>query len=170
MPDSSPFDSTIPPYKFIRVDKFTSNVSRKPALHLLTHCHSDHLLGLDSRAFNSIVLCSDDTKRLVLNTESYSGRSLYDNRLVASKKRLYKHLCIQGGEQGRSRDLLVCTSSIPALKTTCHSRTRLHCLLTNHTDSRSRMESTSRSHQSMQIIVRALSCICTHAYILSSLH
>jgi hypothetical protein len=104
---SSPFESTIPPYKFIRVDKFTNNLVKIPALHLLTHCHSDHLLGLDSKAFNSIVLCSDDTKRLVLNTEPYSDRALYDNHLIASKKKPYRHLCIQGERQGPSRDLLV---------------------------------------------------------------
>ena len=110
MPPSSHFNSSVPPYNFIRVDNFSSCPDTKVALHLLTHCHSDHLLGLDAKSFNSIVFCSNDTKLLVLNIETYAQRFLFDQRLIHNRKRPYKHLSMQAGNSGRSRDLLVCHS------------------------------------------------------------
>ena len=65
------FDGTIREFCGIRVDKFN-----KPAkLYLLTHCHSDHCVGLESKSFSTKVYCSHTTKQLLSSNSKYSHTS-----------------------------------------------------------------------------------------------
>ncbi|KAF9264590.1 hypothetical protein L218DRAFT_958303 [Marasmius fiardii PR-910] len=89
MPPGTPFNGFILPYP-IRVDDFTQTFDAK--LHLLTHTHSDHLQGLQSKSFSQKVYCSEDTKQLVLRIEEFQERNLRDKRLRAEPIRKYKHL------------------------------------------------------------------------------
>ncbi|WOO84707.1 5' exonuclease Apollo [Vanrija pseudolonga] len=99
-------------YKFplIRVDCFTSprpgttwllpnpkdpSLPWTPApnaqLFLLTHVHSDHLLGL-SNSFAGRILCSPDTKRMLLSLEAESNRVHSLNGILEVPKRKYDGL------------------------------------------------------------------------------
>ncbi|EPQ55369.1 hypothetical protein GLOTRDRAFT_61337, partial [Gloeophyllum trabeum ATCC 11539] len=114
MPPGSPYNSFVVPYS-IRVDEFTSSpsISTVPALHLLSHTHSDHIVGLSAKSFASIVVCSADAKEMLLRHEVYYERSLRDNEFRSESVRTFKHLKVdpvvsQDGQvyyQG-SRDLL----------------------------------------------------------------
>ena len=113
MPAASPFNATIPPYSFIRVDNFHNNLPRdtRVALHLLTHAHADHILGLEAKAFASRVLCSADTKQLLLNNEKYRDRELLDKGQKVQRTKPYSHLQFHtppmSNNHALSRDLLV---------------------------------------------------------------
>lgn len=61
------FDGCIHEFPGICVDKFNSGGS----IHLLTHCHADHLLGLDAKSFGQKVYCSKITKELLLLNDKY---------------------------------------------------------------------------------------------------
>jgi hypothetical protein len=131
MPDSSPFDASVPPYSFIRIDKFTKPASTT-ALHLLTHCHSDHLSGLGAKTFNSIALCSKDTRRIVLNLETYKNRALYAAALLEEKDKHkpYRNLRVRPGKNdGRSRDLLVCLLQSCICQLTSADSTAFRCAI-----------------------------------------
>jgi glyoxylase-like metal-dependent hydrolase (beta-lactamase superfamily II) len=85
-----------------------------PTLHLLTHTHSDHVVGLSSKSFGYTVVCSPDAKEMLLKHEVYAERSLYENGMKGEKNRTFTHLKIDPMKQldGRisyknSRDLLV---------------------------------------------------------------
>ncbi|KAJ8693504.1 hypothetical protein PTI98_008491 [Pleurotus ostreatus] len=80
MPPGTPFSSLIPPYSNIRVDLFTDPTAngKPPALHLLTHTHSDHIVGLSSKSFAQPIVCSPDAKEMLLRHELYKERALFD--------------------------------------------------------------------------------------------
>ncbi|KAF4564795.1 hypothetical protein EYR40_010966 [Pleurotus pulmonarius] len=80
MPPGTPFSSLIPPYSNIRVDLFTDATAngKPPALHLLTHTHSDHIVGLSSKSFAQPIVCSPDAKEMLLRHELYKERALFD--------------------------------------------------------------------------------------------
>ncbi|KAL4081024.1 beta-lactamase-like protein [Scleroderma citrinum] len=118
MPPGSPYHSFALPYP-IRVDNFTDTTDdlpspyNRPALHLLTHTHSDHLTGLASKSFGHRIVCSPDAKEMLLRHEVYAERSLYDREYRAERTRTYGHLKIDpsvmpNGEKfyAASRDLL----------------------------------------------------------------
>src|SRR5271154_386648 len=119
MPTGTPYNSFVLPYP-IRVDDFTDNVNLVtqtpiPALHLLTHTHSDHINGLSAKSFGYTVICSQDAKEMLLRHEVYAERALHDMQLRAVTTRTFRHLKVDPvmGECGRmyyhgSRDLLVC--------------------------------------------------------------
>lgn len=113
MPPGTPHNSFIAEYPYIRVDDFRT--LKEPAkLHLLTHAHSDHIGGLQAKSFDQQVICSRDTKEILLRHEVYKERALHEHQLRAEKKRTYGHLKVdpvisEHGEvyyQG-SKDLLV---------------------------------------------------------------
>ncbi|KAF7314231.1 DRMBL domain-containing protein [Mycena kentingensis (nom. inval.)] len=93
MPPGSPFSSFIKPYR-IRVDEFSNNYDPEliPALHLLTHTHSDHVVGLQAKSFGQVVVCSVDAKEMLLRHEVYKERSLHDQQYRAEATRTYAHL------------------------------------------------------------------------------
>ncbi|KAJ7057047.1 beta-lactamase-like protein, partial [Mycena amicta] len=93
MPPGSPYHSFIRPYP-IRVDEFTNNADLKvvPALHLLTHTHSDHIVGLQAKSFGYTVVCSIDAKEMLLRHEVYKERSLLQHEYRAEATKTYSHL------------------------------------------------------------------------------
>ncbi|KAG2364272.1 hypothetical protein BDR07DRAFT_812262 [Suillus spraguei] len=106
MPPGTPYASFALPYP-IRVDCFTCTAHlpapyNTPALHLLTHSHTDHVLGLSSKSFAARVVCSPDTKEMILRHEIHLERAKKDAGEVAM--RTFSHLKVQGGSL--SRDLL----------------------------------------------------------------
>jgi DNA cross-link repair 1C protein len=93
MPPGTPFNAFALPYR-IRVDAFTQLPSQdvQPSLHLLTHTHTDHVNGLASKSFGSVVYCSRDAKEMLLKHESSMERELYHEQLIPEKMRMYSHL------------------------------------------------------------------------------
>lgn len=94
MPEGTPYSSFIRPYP-IRVDDFRDNLKPSdpiPALHLLSHTHTDHLPGLNAASFGSIIICSLDAKEMLLRHESWRARSNFENHTVVEKERTYAHL------------------------------------------------------------------------------
>lgn len=116
MPPGTPYSSFIRPYP-IRVDDFTSlpeSHQPKPALHLLTHTHADHVNGLSSRSFASTVICSRDAKEMLLRHEVYSERALKEMEIRAESVKTFSHLKVDARRTSDgiihdcgSRDLLV---------------------------------------------------------------
>lgn len=116
MPPGAPYNSFIRPYP-IRVDDFTSlpdSHQPKPALHLLTHTHTDHVNGLSSRSFASTVICSRDAKEMLLRHEVYSERALKEMEVRTESVRTFSHLKVDPRRtsdgiifDAGSRDLLV---------------------------------------------------------------
>ncbi|KAG2344465.1 hypothetical protein BDR05DRAFT_910025 [Suillus weaverae] len=99
MPPGTPYASFALPYP-IRVDCFTCTAHlpapyNSPALYLLTHSHTDHILGLSSKSFAARVVCSPDTKEMLLRHEIYLERAKKDAGEVAT--RTFAHLKVEGG-------------------------------------------------------------------------
>ena len=117
MPTGTPFHGFIPPFP-VRVDEFgpTPGFAAVPALHLLSHTHSDHIVGLSAKSFASTVICSADAKEMLLRHEVYNERALRDMNLreEARLSRTFGHLrvppLLRDGryDYSGSRDLLVC--------------------------------------------------------------
>ncbi|PIL22723.1 hypothetical protein GSI_15416 [Ganoderma sinense ZZ0214-1] len=121
MPQGTPYHAFIPPYP-IRVDDFTdpssstytfSGRQKTASLYLLTHTHTDHLMGLSARSFGQTIVCSHDAKEMLLRHEVYAERALRDAELRAENVRTFAHLKVepQRMEDGSvdytgSRDLL----------------------------------------------------------------
>ncbi|KAG7447100.1 uncharacterized protein BT62DRAFT_993446 [Guyanagaster necrorhizus] len=114
MPPGTPYNSFLVEYPTIRVDEFTTpKDDRRAQLYLLTHTHSDHIVGLQAKGFAETVYCSHDSKEMLLRHEVYKERALYGTELRAEKLRTYGHLKIDPlvGEDGEvyyqgSRDFL----------------------------------------------------------------
>lgn len=115
MPPGTPYNAFILPYN-IRVDNFADsvNLGAAPALHLLTHTHTDHINGLSAKSFGYIVICSPDAKEMLLRHEVYGERALHEQELRTEKLRTFSHLKVAprvmpDGEMyyTGSRDLLV---------------------------------------------------------------
>ncbi|KIJ41706.1 hypothetical protein M422DRAFT_255324 [Sphaerobolus stellatus SS14] len=96
MPPGVPHFSFLDPYR-IRVDDFTTPRDpsyESPALYLLSHTHSDHVAGLNAKSFGSRVICSADSKHMLLNYEAACDRIAFDNGGKAEKTKPYSHLKI----------------------------------------------------------------------------
>ncbi|KAF8191441.1 beta-lactamase-like protein [Mycena galopus ATCC 62051] len=93
MPPGAPYNSFIVPYR-IRVDEFTNSFGQEmvPALHLLSHTHSDHITGLQAKSFGYTIICSHDAKEMLLRHEVYAERSLREHEYRAETTRTYSHL------------------------------------------------------------------------------
>lgn len=65
---SNTFDGIIGEFPFIGVDKFNLSAS----IFLLTHCHSDHLVGINNKSFTGQVYCSKETKQLLKRKKTTS--------------------------------------------------------------------------------------------------
>lgn len=117
MPRDTPFHGLVPPFP-IRVDQFGASpgLTAVPALHLLSHTHSDHILGLSAKSFASTIICSPDAKQMLLRHELYNERLLRDVDLrdEARLSRTFCHLkvspCLKDGKLDYTvgRDFLVC--------------------------------------------------------------
>ncbi|KII95048.1 hypothetical protein PLICRDRAFT_693326 [Plicaturopsis crispa FD-325 SS-3] len=96
MPPGTPYDSLIHPYN-IRVDAFSStpSITRAPALHLLTHTHSDHIVGLSAKSFGSLIICSQDAKEMLLRHEVYKERELYATDMRGEHVKTFGHLKVE---------------------------------------------------------------------------
>ncbi|KAF9442259.1 hypothetical protein P691DRAFT_779488 [Macrolepiota fuliginosa MF-IS2] len=113
MPTGTPYNSFALPYR-IKVDDFATPTGQEtaPALHLLTHTHSDHINGLSAKSFGHIVVCSHDAKEMLLRHEVYAERELKELDLRAERIRTYAHLKIDSINHSTmayyqgSRDLL----------------------------------------------------------------
>ncbi|KAI9430540.1 beta-lactamase-like protein [Lactarius indigo] len=113
MPTGTPFHGFIPPFP-IRVDEFGPAPGSTAALHLLSHTHSDHILGLSAKSFASTIICSADAKEMLLRHEVYNERALKDLELrdEARLSRTFGHLrvppLLRDGrfDYSGSRDLL----------------------------------------------------------------
>lgn len=116
MPVGAPYQSFVQPYP-IRVDEFTTpsgGLATIPALHLLTHTHSDHITGLSAKSFASLVVCSVDAKEMLLRHEVYKERELYNREVRAERVRTFGHLKRDSAKMSdgtvvyaNARDLLV---------------------------------------------------------------
>ncbi|KAF5361843.1 hypothetical protein D9756_002075 [Leucocoprinus leucothites] len=93
MPTGTPYNSFALPYR-IKVDDFATPSSQDitPALHLLTHTHSDHINGLSAKSFGYVVVCSHDAKEMLLRHEIFAQRELKEQHLRAEPVRTYAHL------------------------------------------------------------------------------
>jgi hypothetical protein len=115
MPPGTPYNAFVLPYK-IRVDEFAESSEYSPALHLLTHTHTDHINGLSAKSFGYTVICSHDAKEMLLRHQVYAERALHEQDLRSEQIRTFSHLKIDpfmtpesDGEiyYNGSRDLLV---------------------------------------------------------------
>jgi DNA cross-link repair 1C protein len=98
------------------VDDFSdsSNLEYAPALHLLSHTHTDHTNGLSAKSFGYTVVCSRDAKEMLLRHEVYGERALRERDLRSETTRTFSHLKVApfvmpdgGVNYTNSRDLLV---------------------------------------------------------------
>ncbi|KAL5635831.1 hypothetical protein ACGC1H_004581 [Rhizoctonia solani] len=104
MPVGAPFESHVEPYNQIRVDDFTNTRYRPAWINLLSHIHSDHTQGLNTPSFSSQVVCSKDSKSMLLLLESVDNRINFDNGVISQRKRTFAALQ-RGGRH--HRDLLL---------------------------------------------------------------
>ncbi|KAE9387923.1 hypothetical protein BT96DRAFT_454671 [Gymnopus androsaceus JB14] len=95
MPPGAPFNLFALPYP-IRVDAFSAISPSCPepnaVLHLLTHTHSDHIVGLQAKSFCQRVICSADAKDMLLRHEVYRERALHEGEYRAEHNFTFKHL------------------------------------------------------------------------------
>lgn len=75
-------------------------------LYLLTHVHTDHLIGLNDN-FTGRIVCSPDTKRMLLRLEAEKDRALLHNGIKEIKQRKYEGLCARRGPHGAVVDYIV---------------------------------------------------------------
>jgi hypothetical protein len=102
-------DSSPPPYlggyilefPLIRIDCFTQiNPPLPPSLlpapnallYLLTHVHTDHLQGLSKSSFNGKIVCSRETKEMLIRLETAAGRRLKAAGMVDRNLKIYGNL------------------------------------------------------------------------------
>jgi len=83
-----------------------------PALHLLTHTHSDHTNGLSVKSFGYVIVCSHDAKEMLLRHQVFAERELWQKELRSELVRTYAHLKVDRAQSSAahfqaSRDLLV---------------------------------------------------------------
>ncbi|KAF8333246.1 beta-lactamase-like protein [Cantharellus anzutake] len=110
MPPGAPYHGRVPPYTDIRVDAFATphgEENEVTHLHLLTHVHSDHISGLENPSFGQPVVCSLDSKNMLLRAEKGPDRIAYDRGHTPHVVRPWAHLQTNGRDgRGISRDLL----------------------------------------------------------------
>jgi len=113
MPTGTPYNSFALPYR-IKVDNFSTPPNQEvvPALHLLTHTHSDHTNGLSLKSFGYVIVCSHDAKEMLLRHEVFAERELRQKDLRSELVRTYAHLKVDRVQSPTahfqaSRDLLV---------------------------------------------------------------
>lgn len=86
-------------------------------LYLLTHVHSDHLIGL-SDTFTGHIICSPDTKRMLLKLESEKERDLVVKGSKERPRRKYEGLKARAEGKGtkdeRVVDRIVSFADVPA--------------------------------------------------------
>lgn len=83
-------------------------------LYLLTHVHTDHLVGL-SNAFTGKIICSPDTKRMLLRLEAEIERERVDQGIREEKLLKYAGLKAKTVGEGNSQrriDMMVSLVSL----------------------------------------------------------
>lgn len=124
MPTGTPNYGFILPYP-VRVDSFTSPrdpAVSPPALYLLSHVHSDHTTGLGAKSFAGRVICSIDSKAMLLNLEPCASRISVDKEIRSEPKKSFSHLKRDPVARGDgtldfsgARDLLASLSAVSYL-------------------------------------------------------
>ncbi|KAK4057388.1 hypothetical protein OIO90_001457 [Microbotryomycetes sp. JL221] len=90
-------------FPWIRIDAFDKARKRpgtpagepgRPAhVYLLTHAHTDHIVGLDAKGFSGIIYMTAPTKQILLETATASERVMWEERGQSSKlKRKFDNL------------------------------------------------------------------------------
>lgn len=108
-------DGHILEFPYIRIDSFSQSPTPgfpSAQLYLLTHAHTDHLTGLDNASTNIIILCSEVTKRLVLNYEREKDRIAFDRGVIERRRKAYQGLAafsegqtVVGASTGQKRSV-----------------------------------------------------------------
>ncbi|GAB7351741.1 hypothetical protein MBLNU459_g2325t2 [Dothideomycetes sp. NU459] len=95
----STFNGIVKEFPNIRIDNFTANPNAPPPFNqpplacFLSHVHSDHLRGLESRAFRSpFVYCTAATREVLLRLEKYPHRMNFAKGILESRRQTYRHL------------------------------------------------------------------------------
>ncbi|OCF36192.1 hypothetical protein I316_02065 [Kwoniella heveanensis BCC8398] len=81
-------------------------------LFLLTHVHSDHLLGL-SDSFTGKIICSPDTKRMLLKLEPEIERSHLENGVKEVRRLKYPRLRARVKGKGKEEKLVDRIEAVP---------------------------------------------------------
>lgn len=95
----STFSGIVKEFPTIRIDNFTTNPhapypsNQPPLACFLSHVHSDHLRGLESKAFRSpFIYCTVATREVLLRLEKYPHRMNFAKGILESRRQTYKHL------------------------------------------------------------------------------
>ncbi|KAK4052822.1 hypothetical protein OIV83_002109 [Microbotryomycetes sp. JL201] len=96
-------------FPWIRVDAFDK--ARKPPegsvssahVYLLTHCHTDHIVGLDSPLFSGIVYMTEPTKTVILNTATAGDRVRHEEMGSRLSKKFANLLATQAQKKAKHR-------------------------------------------------------------------
>ncbi|GAA5900062.1 hypothetical protein JCM6882_002603 [Rhodosporidiobolus microsporus] len=81
-------------FPFIRIDAFDGDPStvnpytgKAPLFYLLTHAHTDHIVGLDSASFSGQIYCTPLTKQLLLETMTAADRVRHEELGQRTRKK-----------------------------------------------------------------------------------
>lgn len=76
------------PHEIPSLDDTKTPTIKAPAAqyYLLTHAHTDHLVGLTDLHNNCTIICSQETKALLLNYERVKDRIDYDRALEQASR------------------------------------------------------------------------------------
>ncbi|KAM0786929.1 hypothetical protein ACM66B_002351 [Microbotryomycetes sp. NB124-2] len=95
-------------FPWIRVDAF-DNARKRPDdpnaaahVYLLTHCHTDHIVGLDSPNFSGFVYMTEATKNVILSTAT-AGERVKTEELGTRLKRKFANLLVTAGNKTKHR-------------------------------------------------------------------
>ena len=77
-----------------RCDRFTNvkEGEESPLYYLLSHIHSDHLVGLQRKSFTGQIFCSEITRDLLLRLEPATQRIFFNTGFIDKKCRPYYSL------------------------------------------------------------------------------
>ncbi|GAA5853129.1 hypothetical protein JCM8547_000211 [Rhodosporidiobolus lusitaniae] len=97
-------------FPFIRIDAFDGDpavvnpyTGQAPLFYLLSHAHTDHLVGLDSPHFSGTIYCTPQTRTLLLETQTAADRVRYEElgKAVGKRKKFAnlqrKKTAVRGG-------------------------------------------------------------------------
>lgn len=138
-------------------------------LYLLTHVHTDHLTGL-SNAFTGKIVCSPDTKRMLLRLEAEIERERVDGGVREGRMLKYAGLkarTIGEGKTERMVDMIVrptprriCSRPTRCLTVRLTSRKRYLMVIPESTSSATRMANPTKSpsHFLTRIIAQVRRC------------
>ncbi|KAL7417806.1 hypothetical protein BDY24DRAFT_367705 [Mrakia frigida] len=103
------YSGHLPEYPRIRVDHFSGQREPIPlpkafvkpngplffptaSLYLLSHCHTDHTQGLEGVSGGVQIICTQETKDIILNLESAANRKKKDRKEIPRAEKMYGQL------------------------------------------------------------------------------